>query len=65
MDELSHWMWTLTAVGLWLLAVGLVYFFFLRGQMKNFDNITTTERAMLFKTRRQILLDPKNKNKKD
>jgi hypothetical protein len=62
MDELSHWVWTLTAIGLWLLAVGSIYFFFIRHEIKAFDLISPEERAKALRTNRQILLDIDKKN---
>jgi phosphotransferase system glucose/maltose/N-acetylglucosamine-specific IIC component len=64
MDELFHWIWTLTAIGLWLLAVGLIYFFFIRRAIKAFELMTPAERAKALRTRRQILLDLDKKNLK-
>ena len=57
MDELSQWVWSLAAIGLWLLAVGLIYFFFIRSAIKAFELMTPAERAKSLRTRRQILLD--------
>lgn len=64
MDELSQWMWALIAIGLWLLAVGLIYFFFIRGAIKAFELMTPAERAKALRTRRQILLDLDRKKSK-
>ena len=64
MDELFHWIWTLTAIGLWLLAVGLIYFFFIRRAIKASELMTPAERAKALRTRRQIWLDLDKKNLK-
>jgi hypothetical protein len=64
MDELSHWVWALTAIGLWLLAVGLIYFFFIRDAIKAFELMTPAQRARALRTRRQILLDLDRKKSK-
>ena len=53
MDELSHWVWTLIAIGLWLLAVGSIYFFFIRHEIKAFELMPPKERAKVLRTRRQ------------
>jgi hypothetical protein len=64
MDELSHWVLALTAIGLWLLAVGLIYLFFIRRAIKAFELMTPAERAKALRTRRQIWLDLDKKNLK-
>jgi len=47
-----HWLWTLGALGLWLLAVLLVYFLFLR---KHIEDVKTLpkESINIFETRYQ------------
>jgi len=57
MDELSRWVLSLTVIGLWLLAVGLIYFFFIRRAIEAFELLTPAERAKALRTRRQVLLD--------
>jgi phosphotransferase system glucose/maltose/N-acetylglucosamine-specific IIC component len=64
MDELSHWVWTIAAMGLWLLAVGFIYFIFIRRAIKAFELMTPADRAKALRTRRQILLDVYKKNPK-
>ena len=64
MDELSQWVWALIAIVLWLLAVGLIYFFFIRGAIKAFELMAPAERAKALRTRRQILLDLDRKKSK-
>jgi hypothetical protein len=54
----------LTAIGLWLLAVGLIYLFFIRRAIKAFELMTPAERAKALRTRRQIWLDLDKKNLK-
>jgi len=57
MDELSHWVWTLIAIGLWLVAVGLLYFFFIRRAIEVFELLPPEERAKVLRTRRQRYLN--------
>jgi len=53
MDESLHWVLSLTALGLWVLAVWAVYFFIIRRQLKDIENVSSGDRAELLKTRRQ------------
>ena len=53
MDESLHWVLSLTALGLWVLAVWAVYFFIIRRQLKNLEDVSPQGRAELLKTRRQ------------
>jgi hypothetical protein len=50
--SLMHWLWTLGAFGVWLLAVWSVYFFFLR---KHIEDIKTLPKDSInfFETRHQ------------
>jgi phosphotransferase system glucose/maltose/N-acetylglucosamine-specific IIC component len=57
MDELSQWVWALTAIGLWLVAVGVIYFFFIRHATKAFELMTPADRAKVLRTRRQRYLN--------
>jgi hypothetical protein len=64
MDELSHWMLTLAAIGLWFIAAGSIYFFFIRNAIKAFELMTPAERTKALRTRRQIYIDAYDKYKK-
>jgi hypothetical protein len=56
MDERLHWILSLSALGLWTLAVWAVYFFFIRHQMKDIDEISVEQRKKLLETRNQRTL---------
>jgi hypothetical protein len=53
MDESTHWLLSLIALGLWALAVWAVYFFFIKDQMKELDKMSLEERKKFLETRRQ------------
>jgi len=53
MDESTHWLLTLSALGLWALAVWAVYFFFIKDQMKDLDEMSPEDRQSFLETRRQ------------
>lgn len=53
MDESTHWLLTLSALGLWALAVWAVYYFFIRHHIRDINEMTDEERARLLETRRQ------------
>jgi hypothetical protein len=53
MDESTQWVLSLSALGLWALAVWAVYFFFLKKHMRELDELPDEERAKLLETRRQ------------
>lgn len=53
MDESTHWVFSSIALGLWVLALWAVYFFFVRRHMKELDEMTPEERFKVLETRRQ------------
>jgi hypothetical protein len=53
MDERLHWIISLSALGLWVLAVWALYFFVLRKHMESYEDYSREELAEIFKTRRQ------------
>lgn len=53
MSESEHWLLTLSAFGLWVAAVWIVYFVFLKEHIKDLESLTPEERARLMETRRQ------------
>jgi hypothetical protein len=53
MDERLHWIISLSALGLWVLAVWALYFFVLRKHMEPYEDYSREELAEIFKTRRQ------------
>jgi cytoskeletal protein RodZ len=57
MDELSSWVLSLIVIVLWLLAVGLLYFFFIRRAIEVFELLPPEERAKVLRTRRQRYLN--------
>jgi hypothetical protein len=57
MDERLHWILSLSAIGLWVIAVWALYFVVLRKHMKDIDSIEPEKLTAVFKTRRQRQLD--------
>jgi hypothetical protein len=59
MNESLHWMVTLLVLALWVITVSSVYFFVVKRHIKDFEALSSGERAALLKTRRQRQLDSK------
>lgn len=59
MDETIYWIVSLSAIGLWFIAVWAIYFFVLRKYM----DYSRVELSEIFKTRRQRYLETINKTK--
>jgi hypothetical protein len=53
MDESTHWLLSLLALGLWVLAVVSAYQFFVKPHMRELDEMAPEERAKILETRRQ------------
>jgi hypothetical protein len=53
MDERLHWILSLSALGLWVVAVWALYFFVLRKHIVSDENQNRKELAEFFKTRNQ------------
>ena len=63
MDESTQWILSLSAIGLWFVAVWALYFFVLKKDIEHYKNYSRADLGEIFKTRRQRYLETINKNK--
>jgi hypothetical protein len=64
MDDRLHWILSLSALGLWVIAVLALYFFVLRKHIESHKDYSREELNQLLKTRWQRNQEMMTKNKK-